>query len=148
MPALRTRALRMIAQREHSRAELARKLAAHGEPDEIVSLLDALAADGYLSDTRYAESYVAARASRLGDLRLAHELEQRGVNAEAIEQALASTESETARLKKIWQSRFGKPPGDRTEWARQARFLQARGFTHDRIRALLRDPASAEDEAQ
>ncbi|MBL8484184.1 MAG: recombination regulator RecX [Rhodocyclaceae bacterium] len=147
MPALRVRALRLIALREHSRAELERKLAPHGEPAEIAALLDALCADGYLSDGRYAESYVAARAARLGDQRLARDLAARGVSRAVIDAALDAAESETERLHKIWHSRFGQPPADAREWARQARFLAGRGFAAELIRKLLRDPPGAEDAA-
>ena len=58
---LRSRALSLLARREHSRAELERKLADHvAEGEDVASILDELAAKGWLSDARYAEQ--ASRA--------------------------------------------------------------------------------------
>ena len=67
---LRERALRLLARREHSRAELARKLEAAGfAREEIALLLDAFEAKNWLSDQRFAESYVADHRARAGSVR-------------------------------------------------------------------------------
>jgi regulatory protein len=135
---LRERALALLARREHARAELRRKLAPHADSaEELEGLLDALTAERLLSDARYAQARVDARGGRLGDARLAHELRTRGVADDEIDAALAAVGSELDRARAVWRKKFGALPGDRAEWARQARFLQARGFSGESIRRVL-----------
>ena len=138
---LRERALRCLALRDHSRAELARKLADHGLPEEVAQVMQGLDERGLLSDERFAESYVRAKAARLGKGRLAQELARKGVAREIIAEALAGAdaENELGRAREVWTRKFGAPPADRVEWTRQARFLQGRGFATDTIRKLLKD---------
>lgn len=129
MPSLRERALALLARREHSRQELARKLAAHGEADEIARLLDDLVRENLLSDRRFAESLRASRQGRYGSLRLRAELREKGVAAEgaAREVELAGAHDlEAARA--VWTKKFGTPPADARERGRQMRFLLGRGF--------------------
>ncbi len=145
-PSLRARALRYLAMREHSRAELERKLARHADdsPEDpaaprIARLLDELAAQGLLDDRRAAEALVSAQSPRFGGLKLRHKLRARGVDPEAAEAALAGLAgSELARARAVWQRRFGQPAADAAEYARQARFLAGRGFDAELIRRLLR----------
>lgn len=114
----------------------------------IQALLDQLAARGLLSDTRYAENRVRARASRYGNARLEHELRQRGVDAEVRAEALAGGGDEFERAKALWQRRFGKPPADPAERARQMRHLAARGFSGDVVRRVLAAARDASDEVR
>ncbi|MCL6556600.1 MAG: recombination regulator RecX [Burkholderiales bacterium] len=126
---LRQRALALLARREHSRAELRRKLAAHAPREELESLLDELSRRGWLSDARFAESLVRAKGARLGSLALAHTLRQRGVPEALVQSQLAAlSASELERAREVWRRRFGSPPRDARERARQMRFLQGRGF--------------------
>lgn len=135
---LRERALALLARREHARDELRRKLAPHAEtPEALAVLLDALAAERLLSDGRYAQARVDSRGARLGNARLAQELRQRGVADDTISAALASAGNELDRARAVWQKKFGELPADRTAWAKQARFLQSRGFSVDSIRRIL-----------
>ena len=178
---LKARAIGLLAQREHSRSELRRKLlrieqqqarrrldaaqaasadetAADGEntssaregeyeagdgaapqPAEAIdALLDALAADGYLDETRFVESRLHLRAGRFGAQRIQQELAQHGLKLDAEQQAdLRATELERAR--EVWLKRFGaEPPREAAEQARQTRFLLARGFAPEVVRRLLR----------
>ncbi len=130
----------MLARREHSRAELARKLAAVGTPEEIAAVLDQLEAAGLLSDARFAESLVHARAARFGAARLRHDLRVKGVAEDVIDAALTDDAgTELARARLVRQRRFGAAPAGRADYARQARFLQQRGFAADIIRKVLED---------
>ena len=132
----------MLARREHSRAELARKLADEGTPQEIQDVLEQLERSGLLCDARFAESLVASRAARLGNARLRHDLRARGVGEELIAAALpAEAGSELGRAREVWRRKFGAAPADRADYARQARFLQGRGFAVDIIRKVLKEPA-------
>lgn len=139
---LKARALRHLARREHSRAELEKKLAPYGEADAISTVLDRMQELGLLSDRRFAESYVRNRAERLGRRRLEYELARRGIDAGGIEAALTAelTGDELTRARLLWQKKFGLSPEDGKEWARQARFLTSRGFSADVIRNVLREP--------
>ena len=70
-PSLKSRALRLLARREHSRAELERKLAAHAsEPGELAQALDELSALGLINEDRVAASLLHRRVSRLGAARV------------------------------------------------------------------------------
>ena len=72
---LKARALGYLSRREHSRAELRRKLAQHAESaEEVDALLDWLERENWLSNARFAESVVHRRAGRYGTARLMQEL--------------------------------------------------------------------------
>jgi regulatory protein len=144
---LRQKAIRLLARREHTRAELTRKLAAYGTPEEIATLLADMQAAQLQSDTRAAESYVRSHADRLGASRLRQNLKTRGVASELIDAQLApdALPNELDRARTVWRKKFPDAPTDAQEWARQARFLQARGFASDIIRRLLKEPAGATD---
>jgi regulatory protein len=139
-PSLRERALRLLARREHSRAELGRKLAAHVEPeDDLAALLDELSQRKLLSDERYAESRSHALSRKFGAARIAHELRAKGLDKGLAERASAAARvTEIERARAVWLRKFKHPPGSRDERARQMRFLQSRGFSFDAIRAVVR----------
>jgi regulatory protein len=131
----RERALRLLARREHSRAELAKKLAEAGsDPTEVDALLDEFEAKHWLSDRRFAESWVADHLARAGSVKLAFELRQRGVGEAIIDAVLAEArDGEVERARAVWQKKFGAPPADLAEKAKQMRFLQGRGFAPEVI---------------
>ena len=141
-PSLRERALRHLARRDNSRAELTRKLAAHGDADEIDAVIERMGELGLQSDTRYAEAFVRGKAGRFGASRLRSELARRGIDRDLIDEAIAGecVESEADRARAVLRGRFTEPPADAREWARHARFLQTRGFAPDLIRKLLKEP--------
>lgn len=138
---LRERALRYLARRDHSRVELARKLAAYGTPDEVDEVLARMAELGLLSDRRFAEAWVRTKAARFGAARLRQELARRGVVRDTIDEALATEcpADDLERARALWRAKFGAVPLDRRDWAKQARFLQARGFSTDVIRRVLKE---------
>ena len=137
---LRERALGLLARREHSRAELARKLEQAGFfAADIAPLLDGFEAKKWLSDQRFAESYVADHRARAGSVKLAYDLRQRGVNDAIIDSVLGENrDSELERAREVWQKKFGSPPSDAAETARHIRFMHSRGFTSDIIRRVIR----------
>ncbi|MDR2924607.1 MAG: recombination regulator RecX [Azoarcus sp.] len=138
-PSLRDRALRCLSRRDHSRAELVRKLAPYGTDEEIGAVLDHMAELSLQSDTRMAESWVRSRAGRFGRARLQNELARRGLARNLIDEALANGDmaSEPERARAVWQSRYSALPSDAREWGKQARFLLARGFSSEVVRAVL-----------
>ena len=136
---LRERALKWLAQREHSRAELARKLGRYAEnADEIAPLLEDLTRRKLLSDDRYAEARAHTLARKFGVARIEHELRSKGVSGSAIARATAGArETELARARAAWRKRFGLQPANALERAKQVRFLQGRGFSYDVIRRVV-----------
>lgn len=139
MTELRNRALQLLARREHSRAELHARLSTQAESSEtLLAVLDVLEQQGLLSDDRYARQRVVARAGRYGNARLRQELKQRGIGDGEIEAALPEAGDELARCRAIWSRKFGQPPESPEERAKQMRFLQYRGFSHETIRHVLR----------
>jgi regulatory protein len=137
---LKGRALRLLAQRDHSRVELVRKLGPHTEsPAQLDTLLDELERGGFLSAERFAQSLAHRRSARFGLRRIeqelgAHRLAE-GVSA-AVLDALRGTERE--RALSAWRKKFGQPGADASERARQHRFLAQRGFTSEAIGWVLR----------
>jgi regulatory protein len=138
-PSLKGRALRLLAQREHSRAELQRKLAAHEEtPGELAQALDELQAKGFIDEQRVIESVIHRRAARLGASRVKQELQAKGLPAEAVAQAVGELRgSEVERAREVWRKKFGRMPADAAERAKQMRFLSARGFGGEAIRRVV-----------
>lgn len=156
---LKARALQWLAQREHSRTELRRKLLRHargmdggsadaaaappGDVDAPVdALLDWLEVHRYLSQERFVESRIHARESRFGNLRIRQELAQHQVAlSAAAEQGLKDSEFDRAR--EVWARKFTAPGQTASERAKQARFLTGRGFSSEVVRRLLRETPRA-----
>jgi regulatory protein len=136
---LKGRALKLLAAREHSRKELERKLAPHeSEPGQLKTALDELQARGFIDEQRVVDSLLHRRASRLGVGRIRQELHAKGLDAERVALAVASLEAtEVERAREVWRKRFGLPPVDAAQRAKQARFLAARGFGGEVIRRVL-----------
>jgi regulatory protein len=136
---LKGRALRLLSGREHSRAELERKLAGHEEePGQLRRVLDELQAKGFIDHRRVAESLVHRRAGKLGAMRVRQELVAKGLEDSLVAQALAGLKAtELQRARDVWLRRFGEPPSDAAEHAKQARFLAARGFSGEIVRRVL-----------
>jgi regulatory protein len=142
-PSLKGRALRLLSGREHSRAELQRKLAPHEtEPGELARALDELQAKGFINEQRVVESVLHRRAPRLGAARVRQELQAKGLEPQAVADAVASLQdTEEARAREVWRKKFATPPLDANDRARQTRFLLTRGFSGDVVRRVLRDGA-------
>ena len=139
-PSLKSRAMRFLARREHTRAELARKLASSAqEGEDVESLLDELTQRGWLSDARFAEQAARAKARRFGPIKLAHYLRSRGLGEEAIAAGLQRAGADgRSSLETVWRTRFNTPPANEREKMRQVRFLQGRGFAVDDIFRFLK----------
>lgn len=137
---LKGRALRLLSQREHSRAELNTKLAAHvQEGEDLAALLDDLQAKDFINDARVVESVVHRRADRLGAARIRQELRAKGLPAEAVQQAVDQLkDSELARAHGVWRRKFAAVAQDAQGRAKQVRFLMARGFSGDVAQRIVR----------
>ena len=137
---LKGRALRLLAGREHTRAELEKKLAPHEqEPGEVQRALDELQAKGFISEQRVVESVIHRRSARLGAGRVKQELQAKGVSAEAVAEAVDRLRgTETERAREVWRKKFGEPAADAAGRAKQMRFLASRGFGAEAIRRVVR----------
>ncbi len=142
---LEIRALRFLAQREHSRRELERKLSSSANAQlsaEAVDILDKLEQQGFLSEKRAAEQIARTRRTRFGSQRIVHELKTKGIDDHLIGDilpALKETELETAL--NIWRRKFAQPPATREERAKQIRFMMNRGFSMETIQHVLSQAA-------
>ena len=136
---LKARALRHLARREHSRAELERKLAPHAPDGEALrALLDLLEQKKQLSNERFAEQRAHVLARKYGPARIRHDLKERGISPELVERVSSAGELERARA--ILERKYRAPAASREDRARRARFLQGRGFSAEVIhRLVLRD---------
>jgi regulatory protein len=138
-PSLKGRALRLLSQREHSRQELERKLRAFEEvPGELAAALDFLQAKDFINDQRVVESVVNRRASKLGAARIKQELQSKGIEGQAIQEAMQGMRaSELERAREVWRKKFGQPATDASERAKQMRFLLTRGFASQAVRRVV-----------
>ena len=136
---LKGRALRHLAAREHSRAELERKLQSFEEdPGELARVLDELQDRGFIDEQRVVDSVVHRRASRLGTSRIRQELQGKGLDADAVQQAVTQLQStELARARDVWRKKFREPATDAASRAKQMRFLASRGFSAEAIRRVV-----------
>jgi regulatory protein len=144
LASVRRTALDLLARREHSQAELRRKLAARDLPEALVDdVLQALADGGMQSDVRYTEAFVYSRIQRgQGPLKIRQELRSRGISDQMVAEHLDSQDRDTwvARAEQVRQQRFGEAmPGDWASKVKQAKFLQQRGFALEHIRIDVAD---------
>ncbi|HTP63118.1 MAG TPA: recombination regulator RecX [Burkholderiales bacterium] len=133
---LRARALRLLARREHSRRELARKLSPRAEsPDALNGLLDSLESKKQLSDERFAAERARVLSRKFGAARIRQDLKTKGVDRETVDRI--SSEGELERARGILDRKYRQPAASREEKAKRMRFLQSRGFSSEVIRSLL-----------
>ena len=138
-PSLKGRALRLLSQREHSRQELERKLRPFEEvPGELAQALDFLQTKDFINEQRVLESVVNRRASKLGASRVKQELQAKGLDPQAVSDALQGLrETELDRAREVWRKKFDQPALDANERARQMRFLLTRGFAAEAVRRVV-----------
>lgn len=136
---LRQRALEYLSKREYSAVELTQKLKPYAsETDDVDALIADFKTRGWLSDARYTEQMVHARQAKFGAARVANELREKGIDDHLVAEAVATLQvNEVERAGEVWRKKFKAAPATREEWAKQARFLQSRGFTFDVIKKIL-----------
>lgn len=139
--ACKRQAMDLLASREHSRLELERKLKARAYADDVVvETLDSLEAAGLLDSARFVESFTQSRVRRgQGPLRIRRELAARGIDKLATRDLLPEEEIDWCALaRRVRAKKYGaSPPRDFKERARQARFLEYRGFEPEHIKSAL-----------
>ena len=106
---------------------------------DIRGMKDELEAKGWLSEERLAEQALAAARGRYGPQRVLYALREKGVSDTVLERAASALKGqELEQARAVWAKRFGRPPADARERAKQARFLEGRGFSTAVIRRVLR----------
>ncbi len=136
---LKGRALRALAAREHSRAELVRKLASFETvPGELAQILDELAAKGFINEQRVADSLAYRRGAKLGTARVVQELKAKGVDPAAVQEAATALKAtEYDRAAEVWRKKFTSPAPDPAGRLKHMRFLASRGFAPEVIRRVV-----------
>jgi len=148
---LRQRALEYLGKREYSYKELGQKLKSYldenEDADSITAILDDFKTRGWLSDARFTEQMVHARRAKFGSSKIVHELREKGVDSALIEDAAGRLkETELSSAIEVWRKKYKQAPADRDEWAKQARFLQSRGFSFDVIKKVMNNPQENDDD--
>jgi regulatory protein len=133
--------LRLLARREHSRRELMDKLALRGfNRQEVEPVLTQLADENWQNDERYAQCYARHRLENgYGPLRIAYELQQRGIESIDLDALIAGQESDWQQhLLNVYLDKYTAEPELSAEiWLKRSRFLQQRGFSGDMIKKLF-----------
>ena len=154
------RALRHLAQRDHSRAELVRKLARKVEDQagtdgaeavsasqQIETALDELTAHGLLCEERAAASLLHSQSQRFGERRLKQTMQMRGFAPDLVASTLAQARGgELERAREIWRRKFRTPAQDAAQRGKQMRFLMGRGFSGEVASRVLREGSTALDD--
>ena len=140
------RALALLVRREHSRKELARKLAERGIEREAASAaIERLTGDGWQSDARFAEMLVRTRAAHgQGPIRIRAELGTHGLDRDTIDTAMEAFGDDWGQAARdLARRRFGLELASANPAQRRkaADFLYRRGFDGDTVRAALRSDA-------
>lgn len=138
--------LRLLTRREHSRKEIEQKLAAKGFAQTmIISVLDELTVKSWQDDARYAESYARMRRNKgFGPLRIAYELQQKGVPPDEIAgQTHSDSQNWLAQLEQVCRKKYPNPDAlSRDERIKCQRFLLQRGFPSAMINAFFKQTSN------
>lgn len=134
-------ALAILAGRDHACAELESKLRNKGhEIGPAKTAVYQLAQQGWVSDERFCEQFVRSRFEQgYGPLRIAHELEHKGVNEQIINTVMEPYKDHWLEAgRQAYSKRFGdSAPKGLKQHARYRRYLYQRGFNADQIRSIL-----------
>jgi regulatory protein len=130
----------MLARRDHSSGELFARLTDKGfQADVVRPLIDLLTRERLLDDGRFVEHYVTYHSGRgQGPTRISRDLKLLGLSPELVERGLNEGPDWVSLARTVRQKKFGREiPEGYAGKAKQARFLQYRGFTGAQIRQAL-----------
>jgi regulatory protein len=151
-PSAYSKAMGLLARREHSRRELRQKLGKGGyEADETVNALDRLGEQQYQDDDRFGEVLLRSRVAQgYGPQRIRMELKSHGLADAAIRQLIDDADADwDAQAASQLRRRYGgKGPADLKERVKRAQFLLRRGFSAATVRSVTHaDVDDAADES-
>ncbi|CRY54314.1 MULTISPECIES: recombination regulator RecX [Yersinia] len=158
------RAMRLLSLRDHSEAELRRKLAAQPfsakgnwgnrttsdnakltdeiDPKVIDQVIAYCYQHDWLDDARFATQYINSRSRKgYGPQRIRSELMQKGVDKDKIQAAFEISEIDWCILaKEVAQRKFSETlPVEWKEKAKVQRYLLYRGFFQEEIQSIYND---------
>ncbi|HMT02423.1 MAG TPA: regulatory protein RecX [Burkholderiales bacterium] len=136
---LKSKVLYYLAKRDYSYKELLQKLQKHSQNiKEITNLLDECVQKGWLCEERYIINYIQSKSKKYSLLKIKNELQQKTNNTQLIEEILAKSQIDEYQIAlSIWQKKFKVIAVDAKDRAKQARFLQSRGFSLSTIKKIL-----------
>jgi regulatory protein len=140
----RVAALRFLAQRRLTEAQLHAKLTRKGFSDELVA--EAVASckrDGLLDDALYATLYVEGKRGPVGDARLVAELVKRGIDRDAARERVAASAADEAERAAAAYDRLRRTH-PALSYQSAARRLERLGFPASLIYRVLRERAGAD----
>lgn len=141
-PGAYQKALGLLVRREQSQRELKAKLGRSGYPaTEADSAIEALKAQEYQSDERFAELLARSRAANgYGPRRISAELRSNGIGDTVITAVIAGLECDwLERAQGQLRRQYGRKPAvDARERSKRAAFLLRRGFDAATVSALTR----------
>ena len=137
--ALVSAALKLLSRRDYSRSEFISKLtSAEFGKDDVEAAAEWCQEQGFLNETRFAESASRRLGAKFGSKRVAQTLRQKGVAEDQVSAAvLALNESEQDRARALWARKFGKVAESADEKSKQIRYLQSRGFSFAIIKLVI-----------
>lgn len=129
------RAAALCARSEQAPGDISDKLVKWGLTGiDVQEVLRQLSEQGFLDEHRYARAFVKDRFAfnGWGRIKIAHQLRQKGIPADIIDQAITAIDDEQYRsrllelLRAKWRSVKEREP--RAAWAAMMRFAASRGF--------------------
>jgi len=137
-------ALRMLAGKRLTKAQLAKKLRDRGfAPDVVREAVAECERRKYLDDRTFAQLFVASAIEKkaIGPLRLMRDLVKQGIDGDLAREVIAQTEStHDERLQRAIAKLEATRPGERFD--RMARRLVTQGFTASAVARALRERAA------
>ena len=129
------RAAALCARCEQAPGDMRDKLFKWGlSPTDASQVLRQLTEQGFINEERFAKAFVKDKFAfnGWGRIKIAHQLRQKGIPSEVIEEAMTSIDEEAYRqrlvelLRAKWRTVQGREP--RAAWAAMMRFAVSRGF--------------------
>lgn len=136
------RAMYLLQQMDRTEAQLRRKLAENGYPEEVAdAALDYVRSFHYVDDYRYACAYVRSYRKEKSCLQIKMKLRERGISSDVIERALEEeySEGEEAIIERLLEKKhYADVCGDRKEKQKIYAYLMRRGFSSASVLRCMR----------
>ena len=138
-----TKALRLLARRDHAKNELKIKLANKIQDAKVINkVLEKLEKDGYLDDKAFAIKYLRYRSELgFGPKKIFFEMKNKGLDDQYIQESFDTFDSSWVELTKdAFRKKFGETKSNETDsknYEKKIRFLSHRGFFYNDIKTVL-----------